>query len=96
MKNCETLLKQIQKENHKQRICDQQSFHNKVKQEYARFCIWCRAFRNAEFTEKNFKDYQKEEQIKLDFWTKKTIAEMFFDYEYTFNNETNKWTYKKK
>lgn len=77
----------------KQREYEKQfSVENRIKQEYARFCIWCRAYKNAEFTEENFKEYQKQENIKLDFWIKKAIAEIYFNYEFEFDYNTQKWT----
>lgn len=58
--------------------------------EYSKFCIWCRAYKNSEFTEENFKKYQEENNIKINFWVKKRIAELFFDYEFIFVNEKSK------
>lgn len=72
------------------------SFENKVQQEYAKFCMWCRAFKNGEFTEENFKEYQKQENTKFDFWLKKAIAEQYFDYEFEFDYNTMKWSSHKK
>lgn len=72
------------------------SFENKVQQEYAKFCTWCRAFKNGEFTEENFKEYQKQENTKFDFWLKKAIAEQYFDYEFEFDYNTMKWSSHKK
>lgn len=59
--------------------------------EYAKFCIWCRAFKNADFSESNFKEYQQKEHTNFDFWLKKRIAELFFGYKFTFNYDTMKW-----
>ena len=64
---------------------------NKAQTEYAMFCCWCRAFRNSNFTEKNFKEYQRVENVKLDFWTKKEIAEQYFGYKFEFDNNSHKW-----
>lgn len=80
----------------KQEYEKQFSFENRVKQEYAKFCCWCRAFKNAEFTEKNFKEYQKQEKTNFDFWMKKRIAELFFGYKFEFNYDTYKWNIKKR
>lgn len=80
---------------HKDRVRDEYyksiNIDNRARQEYAKFCCWCRAFKNSQFTEQNFKEYQKQEKIKLNFWIKKRIAELFFGYKFTFNYSTYKW-----
>lgn len=73
-----------------------QGLDYKAKQEFSLFCIWCRALKNADFSEQNFKIYQKEEHTNFDFWLKKRIAELFYGYEFKFDYNTMKWkSYKK-
>lgn len=84
---------------HKDRVRDECyksiNIDNRARQEYAKFCCWCRAFKDSQFTEQNFKEYQKQEKIKLNFWIKKRIAELFFGYEFNFNYQTYKWERRK-
>lgn len=61
----------------------------KAKIEYTMFEIWCR-LNKKENNEKNFKEYAKDKPC-LDFWLKKLIFEMFFNYKFTFNYDTKKW-----
>lgn len=91
---------EIAREAHKDRIREEywqnNSLDNRAKQEYAKFCIWCRAFKNADFNEQNFKIYQRQEHTNFDFWLKKRIAELFYGYEFEFDYNTMKWkSYKK-
>ena len=67
-----------------------------AKKEYSMFCIWSRAFYNGVFSEENFKLYQKIEKKSINFWIKKRICELFFNYEFEFDYDKNKWKYYKK
>ena len=91
---------ELAREVHKDRIREEywqnNSLDNKAKQEYAKFCIWCRAFKNADFSEQNFKIYQRQEHTNFDFWLKKRIAELFYNYEFEFDYNTMKWKRTKK
>ena len=91
---------EIAREVHKDRIREEywqnNSLDNRAKQEYAKFCIWCRAFKNADFSEQNFKLYQNQEHTHFDFWLKKRIAELFYGYEFEFDSNTMKWKSRKK
>ena len=91
---------EIAREIHKDKIRDEywqeHNINNRARQEYAKFCIWCRAFKNADFSEQNFKIYQKEEHTNFDFWLKKRIAELFYGYEFKFDYNTMKWKSHKK
>ena len=84
----------IAEECHKDRIRERERLRHDInyqaRLEYSLFCAWCNAFKNAQYTERNFKEYVKTEK-ELSFWVKKKIAEMFFDYEYSFDYETKKW-----
>ena len=91
---------EIAREVHKDRIRDEywqkHNIDNRARQEYAKFCIWCRAFKDGDFSEKNFKIYQRQEYKHFDFWIKKKIAELFYGYEFKFDYNTMKWkSYKK-
>lgn len=89
-------FEEIANECHKDRIRDefynQNNIDNQAIQEYAMFCCWCRAYKNSQFTEQNFKEYQKEEHKKFRFWIKKRIAELFFGYTFIFDYNTFKWS----
>lgn len=90
------MAREVHKDRTREEYWQNNSLDNRAKQEYAKFCIWCRAFKDGDFSEKNFKIYQKEEQTKLDFWLKKRIAELFYNYCFEFNYKTMKWkSYKK-
>lgn len=87
---------EIAEQCHKDRIREQRNdINNIAKLEYSLFCIWCRAFKNSDFSEQNFKQYVKTER-DLNFWVKKRIFELFFNYEFNFNHDSNKWQYHKK
>lgn len=89
---------EIAEQCHKDRLRDE--YYDKfnidkiAKLEYSKFCVWCRVFKNAQYTEHNFKEYVKTEK-ELSFWVKKKIAEMFFGYVYEFDYDTKKWHCKK-
>ena len=91
---------ELAKEIHKDKIRDEywqnNSLDNRARQEYAKFCIWCRAFKDGDFSEKNFKEYQKVECLKFNFWIKKRIAELFYGYEFEFDYNTMEWKSHKK
>lgn len=82
---------EIEKENKEKKQHTDMSIDIKAQQEYAMFCCWSRAFNNNDFGEKSFKKYQKQENIKFDFWLKKRIAELFFGYNFKFDNNKQKW-----
>lgn len=65
------------------------SMEYKGKIEYSMFKIWCKLNKKHE-NEKSFKEYAKDNQ-HLDFWIKKFIFEIFFNYRFTFNQESKKW-----
>ncbi len=88
----EELARQVHKERVDKEYWENNNLDNRASQEYSMFCCWCRAYKNAEFTEENFKEYQRKEHIKLNFWLKKRIAELFFGYKFTFDYNTNKWS----
>ena len=87
---------EIAEQCHKDRISEQRTNINNVAElEYSLFCVWCRAYKNAQFTEQNFKEYVKNEK-ELSFWIKKRIFELFFNYEFNFDYNSNKWKFIKK
>ena len=86
---------QIATECHEDRIMKEKNLQydldRKARFEFSSFRIWCRVYKNSEFSEQNFKEYVS--KIKnIDFWTKKKIAELFFGYTYTYDSQTDKWT----
>lgn len=84
-------LKLCHEERINKEFWDSVNLDNRARLEYAKFCCWCRAFRDSKFTEQSFKDYQKQENIKLNFCIKQRIAELYFGYKFTFNYDTYKW-----
>lgn len=78
------------KEEYRQR----HDINNIASLEYNLFCAWCCAYKDAQFTEQNFKEYAKKEK-DLNFWIKKKIFELFFGYEFEFDYNNNKWSCKK-
>lgn len=88
----------ILEECHNDRIKEQERLKHDInyqaKLEYSLFCAWCNAYKNAQYNEQNFKEYLKTEK-ELSFWIKKNIAEMYFGYEYNFDNNTMSWSCKK-
>ena len=91
-----SILKEIHKDKVRDEFWQEHNIDNRARQEYAKFCIWCRAFKDGDFSEKNFKIYQRQEHTHFDFWLKKRIAELFYDYEFEFDYNTMKWKSHKK
>ena len=90
------ILKEIHKDKIKQEYWQEHNLDNRARQEYGIFCIWCRAFKDSDFSEQNFKLYQRQEHKHFDFWLKKRIAELFYGYEFEFDYNTMNWkSYKK-
>lgn len=90
------LAQEVHKDRTRAEFWKKNNLDNQAKIEYGKFCVWCRAFRNGYFSEKNFKEYQKEENTRFNFWLKKRIAELFYDYEFEFDYNTMKWKSHKK
>ena len=63
--------------------------------EYALFSIWCR-INDIEPTENNFKIYIKENNKNFNFWESKYIYETYFNYEFNYDFNNNKWHCNKK
>lgn len=85
------LAQEVHKDRTRAEFWGKNNLDNQAKIEYGKFCVWCRAFRNGDFSEKNFKEYQKEENTRFNFWLKKRIAELYFNYKFEFNHDTMKW-----
>lgn len=67
-----------------------------INKEYSMFCCWCYAFGKEE-NEKSFKEYLAKENKNLNFWIKKRIAELFFEYNFIYDDQGKKWkAYKNK
>lgn len=92
------IAKQVHKDRLRDEFWDKNNIDNRAKREYNIFCVWCRAFKDGDFSEDNFKEYRKVENVKLDSWTRKRIAELFYGYEYIFEYDfkTRKCKFKKK
>lgn len=66
--------------------------NHKAKIEHSLYCIWCR-INNKEPNEQYFKEYVESEQRDVSFWVKKRIFELYFNYEFKYDND--KWFFKK-
>ena len=89
------IAKQVYEDRLREEYWKKNNLDNQAKLEYSKFCVWCRAFKDADFSEKNFKEYQLSEGIKFNFWLKKRIAELFYNYKIIYNNKLKKWVFKK-
>ena len=78
---------------HEARVKEEQSKIQNLKlqaeQTYSIFCIWCR-INNKEPNESSFKDFCKQKE-DVSFWVKKKLFELYFNYEFVYNYDTNKW-----
>ena len=90
-----TIAKQVHNDRVLKEYNDSVKIDTIINKEYSMFCCWCYAF-NKEENEHNFKEYLEKENKNLNFWIKKRIAEMFFDYEFEFDYNTMKWKSHKK
>ena len=65
---------------------------------YTDFICWCNAFNHGEGQNdaKIFAKFLKEENIELNFWQKKHLAEKYFGYFYAWNGLEEKWEILKK
>ena len=93
----EKIIGEVQIERLKEQALNQDILVNRARREYALFCCWCNAFRHGKEKDnaETFGQYIKAENVKLDFWTKKKIAEAYFGYSYEFDLEKGKWKIKK-
>ena len=90
------IAKQVHEYRLREEYWNKNNLDNQAKLEYSKFCVWCRAFKDSDFSEKNFKEYQLSEGIKFNFWLKKRIAELFYGYEFEFDYNTKEWKSHKK
>ena len=62
---------------------------------YTRFCVWCNAYKNGQgkHDANIFAEYIKENNIKLNWWQRKRIAENYFNYKIEWNGK--EWKSKK-
>lgn len=58
---------------------------------YTRYCVWCNAEGKTEWKRNGvrFGEYLKRNGIELNFWQRKSIAEQYFGYRFSWNGE--KW-----
>ena len=61
---------------------------------YVRFCAWCNAEGKVELKKnaRAFAEWLKSNDIELDFWQRKAIAETHFGYRYEWNGKEWKIT----
>ena len=60
---------------------------------YVNFCVWCNAFNNGngKTDAKLFARFLKEQEIELNFWQRKHLAEKYFGYKYKFDRKKSDW-----
>lgn len=60
---------------------------------YIKFVTWCLAFKGdkAVNSPNVFAEFLKAENIELDFWQRKHIAEKYFGYRFTWNSQKSEW-----
>lgn len=83
-------LKDCREERLRQERALKQSIDYESNLEYCLFKIWCKVYKNAQYTEQNFREYAKNEK-KLSFWVKKKIAETYFGYDFNYSHNDDKW-----
>ena len=91
MENVYTILEKCHQDKMKEKELERININNIARIEYNVFCAWCNAFKDAQYTEQNFREYVNSVR-KLNFWIKKKIGEIFFNYKYTFNYNTKEWS----
>ena len=79
---------EIQSERIKKRKDEQNSTEHKIKNTYAIFELYCRAF-EKDINLETFKTYRKEN--KINFWIAKKITETYFALKFQFDYKKNKW-----
>ena len=64
---------------------------------YANFCAWCNAFKDekSKTDVKVFNEFIAKENVEIDFYQKKCIAEKYFGYKYEYDYNDKKWRAKK-
>lgn len=62
---------------------------------YLWFCVWCNINGDSTWktSPKKFAEYLKAENVELGFWQRKSIAEKYFGYAFTYQN--GDWVIKK-
>ena len=60
---------------------------------YSDYCLWCNAFNKGKGKNdaKLFAKFLRQEEIELNFWQRKHLAETHFEYKYKFNHDKNDW-----
>lgn len=85
------ILKECSKDRLKEHQHQQNDINNQAATEFSLFKAWCRAYKNSEFTEKNFKEYSSNVKPNLSFWIKKKIFEMYYNYTFDYDYQYQKW-----
>lgn len=83
------MIRERQKEEHAQYLCSLRKCENEI----ALFKCWCNAFKGGDGKDNAevFAEYLKENDINLDFWVRKQIAEKYFGFKFEFDYKTMKW-----
>ena len=95
MSDFEQLVQNIHEYNLNKEYAIKESLEYKSKVEFTNFSVWC-IINELQPTEANFKTYLNQNNKEIDFWIKKCIFENYFNYEFTYDYDTNKWSAKHK
>lgn len=88
------LLNDMAKERYERQKHEFNSLEYKVRTEYAYYFAWCMA-NNCHCDDTNFKKYCIEEKKDIQFYIKKKLFEMYFNYVFEYDNANQKWKSKK-
>lgn len=72
-----------------------ENINNQVNYLYSYFSIWCRINKKNNNDFHNFKLFINDTNQEINFWIKKKFFEKFFNFEFFYNYEEEKWFYKR-
>lgn len=86
-----TIARQVHEERVRDEYWERNSIDYKAKTVMTDFRIWCRINEKDCDDENIFKEYLKAENPEVNFWVRKRIAEVYWNYVYTFDYQKQKW-----
>lgn len=90
------IAKQTNKERKTNEFWHYNSIEFKAKCVMTDFSVWCRLNKKDYSNEKHFKEFLTAESQDLDFWVRKYISEHYWNYNYRYDYNANKWKHIKK
>lgn len=84
------LLAKKQEADERARVCENEARGEYI---YWRFRVWCNAYKDGQGKEsaRVFAEYIKANNIVLNWYQRKCIAEKYFGYVFTYNHEKEDW-----